>query len=209
MRRLDFLGVLAANRVFLDLEVSDPGGSTILQKVVASGTGEEVLSLLALGALASRTGPLPWRNEWSLMHEAISSDNVSTFEALLGHDCFKNVEDLDYFGWTMLHHAAHLGHGRIVGCLLQRGAEEFVPNYHLDGESGDREDEDQNVAEEEDGQMSEYFSRCRWTREKYFAYMQALLVHRRIELHSVSEDGTTVDEIYWEANERPGRFDSS
>ncbi|KPM40728.1 hypothetical protein AK830_g5804 [Neonectria ditissima] len=219
----DFFSIFSNGLIFLDLEVSNPRGDTVLRSTVSFGSGEDISGLLALGASPSRTGDRPWRNEWSLMHIAIDADNVSAIKVLLDLECFSNIDDEDYLGWTMLQHAMRLGHIEIVELLLERGCEEIVPDFDPEVGSSDYEwslggenkeftpghyaqsEEDPDVQDADPIQL--YLSRCQWTSDKYFAYMKALLDHRRIELRTLYENGVVKDEIYWDANEVAGKFD--
>jgi ankyrin repeat protein len=111
----------------IDLEVRGRYNDTVLEDATWYGTGEHVKILLAMGALPWRTNQNPWQHEWSLMHMAIEANNVSVVAVLLEIPCFSHVDQEDYLGWSMLHHAARRGRSGIVSCLLGRGAEEVVP----------------------------------------------------------------------------------
>ncbi|KAH7323048.1 ankyrin repeat-containing domain protein [Stachybotrys elegans] len=200
----DFLSIFSDNRTFLDLEFRDPDGETVLQRTILSGSGEDVSSLLALGASTSRSGSEPWKNEWSLMHVAIRAGNTAAVAVLLGLEHFSDIDAEDYLGWTMLQHAARLGYIDIVNLLLKRGSEEIVPDYDPESDpdyDGVLEQDLEDVWEADVDSMYAYLRETRWTAKKYYAYMQALVDQRRTEIRSSEEDGELVDEIFWEANE--------
>jgi len=118
---VDYLTVLSAD-TFLELEILDTWGWTVLHRVAAFGTAVEVEALLKLGA-SPMTCALPLR--WNAIHHAVFYGNYSTFVTLLPLYSHMLIDTTDERGWTLLHIAASAGHENIVRHLLRLGANPY------------------------------------------------------------------------------------
>ncbi|KAM5363644.1 hypothetical protein ACJZ2D_011928 [Fusarium nematophilum] len=162
----------------LDFEVQDLSGFTVLQHVAAQGSGSIARALLRLGAAL----PARWYDSGSPIINAISRDNLSTFEALTYHypDGGRELEQEDEAGYTMLGYAAYLGSDAIVRNLLKRRAKHVMFECNSTPELG--------------GPGLPYM--------QYTRYMQALEDYGRIVIREDTLDSVGEMDIYWDANEK-------
>ena len=116
---MDFLNLLAEDS-YLDLDIADAQNWTVLDRVAAIGTAEEVRRLIELGANPyQEAAPL----RWTAIHQAVFHGNLSTFvELLLEYgDTAKYI--VDDRGWTLLHIAASAGHIEVMRHMFKAGAD--------------------------------------------------------------------------------------
>ena len=183
----EFLALLLDDSLALDPDARDATGLRVLDYVVRYGTAAEVRMLLALGASLTVGGDAatvhdPWREPGSAISQAIATDNVDTFEALLPY----HAVDGEFDGsWTMLALAAYLGHTAMVWRLLSHGAAEF----HIDAEEVWKEVDDEDA----DGLVM--------TDGAYRDYLDALVAYGRIVICEEIHVEESTREIYWTANE--------
>jgi hypothetical protein len=202
-----FLNVIQANdSIYLDLEARDQSGSTLLEHVVRRGTGSEVEALLTLGAelipqdrLCSTDGnascgesPDPWKFPESALSQAISHDNLSTFDFLLSQVPRHQINSVYTAGpnsdeWTMLHFAAYLGRDEIVKRLLKAGAQEFYVNLE--------EELEKNMG----GLGQENSPRLFFTYDTHKRYLQALLDSGKIDKIAADDEEDEFD-IFWDVD---------
>ncbi|KAH7155861.1 ankyrin repeat-containing domain protein [Dactylonectria estremocensis] len=169
----DFFSLFSDNSLFLDLEVQDLSGFTILEQVAAHGTAGAVSALIRLGADL----PSQWLDGDTPLSCAISCGNLSTFKTLLPY--YPHLEQPGPRGYTMLGYAAYFGSDCIVRHLLRLGAIDLLFEC--------------NHAPELGGPGL--------PPQLYEQYMQVLEECGRIVMREdTSDDGSEMD-IYWDANE--------
>ena len=174
----DFLALLLDDSLALDPDARDATGLRVLDYVVRYGTATELRMLLALGVSLTvgddaATVQDPWLEPGSAISQAIAVGNADTFEALLPYHA---VDSEFAGGWRMLALAAYLGRTAIVRCLLSHGAT---------GEEVEDEGADGLVM----------------TDAAYRDYLDALVAYGRIVLCEEIEEGESMREMYWTANE--------
>lgn len=123
---LDYLNALSSNDVQA-LDIEDAERWTVLYRVAAYGTSEEVLELIKEDARPEQFA-LPLR--WHALHHAVSYGNVGTYKDLLPFFGDEVTIMVDERGWTLLHIAAFDGHDAIVRDLLSRGADRHCGPGH-------------------------------------------------------------------------------
>ena len=58
--------------------------------------------------------------------EAVKSGDITKVQRLLNEGVNPKLPNIDWFGWTPLHHAAWYGHDEIVKLLLNSGANKDI-----------------------------------------------------------------------------------
>lgn len=116
--RVEILNVLH-EACYLDLDLKDTLGWTVIQRAAVFGTADDVEMLLKMGA--SLDTATQWLR-WQAIHCAISNRNWATFSTLLPRYGKAALTMTDQKGWTLLHIAADAPSRLIIRKLLQEGA---------------------------------------------------------------------------------------
>jgi ankyrin repeat protein len=188
---MDLLRVLDQTSLFLDLEVIDNWGWTILQRRAAHGTGEEVRQLLHLGCSPrGQDLSIIVPGETAIQY-AITHGNYDTFEALL--PSYGDLDQADRYGWRLISLAAYCNEDKMVRRLLELGADEFIPGRDSDEALPDLSLNLPDMVNHPDELPP-------WNKKAYDDYMKALADFGRIQIVSESQAGITEEYIFWEVD---------
>lgn len=104
---------------YLDVDLVDRWGWTVLQRLAAYGIAIDVQNLIQLGASLQHLH-MPFG--WPAIFHAAYWGNLDTFIELLKHYPEDIIRTEDVRGWTLLHVAASAGREEIARLLLSIGA---------------------------------------------------------------------------------------
>jgi ankyrin repeat protein len=111
---------IALTDLVSNINIASCEGWTVLHRAAAFGSGQDINTLLRLGA---DDGVKEKELQLTPIAIAVRFANVATFEQLLNHAGPAAVSRLDSRGWTMLHLAAEQGNREMVTCLVDSGAD--------------------------------------------------------------------------------------